>query len=115
MVPFPLLAINRVLASGVMAIAMGVTPVATALPTWEAVPFVVFTEKAVTFWSPTVATHMKWFVEPPRLAPTQPAIVAARIPKTITRPKELVRILLPLIEDLPNHPSSRFHAHEAAG
>src|SRR5215469_5895213 len=93
---------NTVFASGVMAIAMGETPVATPVPTWEVVPVLVFTEKAVTFWSPTVATHMKWFVVPLRFAFAQPAIAPARIAKTITRPKELVRILLPLIEDLPN-------------
>src|SRR5262249_43843412 len=97
-VPSPLLATNKVFASGVKAIAMGVTPVATALPTWEAVPFVVFTERAVTFWSPTVATHMKWFVDPPRLDFTQPVNAPASSPNTITRTKDLVRIRLPLIE-----------------
>src|SRR5437667_4635774 len=91
------LARNKVLLSGVIAMADGPAPLGTLLPTCEAAPLVKFMVNEVTIWSPCVATHMKPALEEPTLFElTQPVKVATIIIASTTgTQRDFMCILFP--------------------
>jgi hypothetical protein len=93
----PLLAMKSVFPSGVMAMACGCAPVATAFPVCDTAPLVRLMLYDLTIWSPAVATHIDAVVvEAEFLAVAQPFNPAMHaIASAASAQRDIMRILLP--------------------